>query len=429
MNSFISNTPKIGVRPAQYRDLEVIEAMACESSVWERSSGLAPLEKRVRQVRQWYGPLKFLSLFPNPFQHHFTVYVAEAEQTGSRNHKQLGFIQISPFNKTRSTWRVERVSILPHEPQSEHAIDSLAVGSQLLRSCFEKIWEARTWLLEVDINEKDALALYRHNGFQPLAQMTYWSLSPELLEELAQHQPDLPNLLPISNADAQLLYQLDCVSMPPLLRQVFDRHIQDFKSSFFNGIFSRFNHWCSRIETSGGYVFEPQRKAAIGYYKLILHKDGSRPHQAQLTVHPAYTWLYPQLLAKMAQNIKNIPPQSLELVSADYQHEREEFFEKLGAQRIGHALLMSRSVWHKLKEIKPEGLQLSEVLQSLQPVPRTPIPSRISWLKLPFQSSGSTLNSSDSFDSKNGANSFNSASENGHKNSDFLEKSDNVNPE
>jgi len=44
---------------------------------------------------------------------------------------------------------------------------------------------------------------------------------------------------------------------------------------------------------------------------------------------------------------------------------------------------MSRSVWHKLREAKPvslEGLQLSEMLQGLKPA-RTPIPSRITWLK------------------------------------------------
>lgn len=42
---------------------------------------------------------------------------------------------------------------------------------------------------------------------------------------------------------------------------------------------------------------------------------------------------------------------------------------------------MSRSVWHKVRESKLslEGLQLSDVLQSLQPA-RKPIPSRISWL-------------------------------------------------
>ncbi len=76
-------------------------------------------------------------------------------------------------------------------------------------------------MLEVNVNEKNHLALYRENGFQPLAQMTYWQIPAKLISQLAQQDPDLPNFLPVSNADAPLLYQLDCVSMPPLLRQVF----------------------------------------------------------------------------------------------------------------------------------------------------------------------------------------------------------------
>jgi hypothetical protein len=256
-----------------------------------------------------------------------------------------------------------------------------------LRYCFETIWEARTWLLEVNINAKETLALYRQHGFQPLAQMTYWSLSPELLAQLAQHQPHLPHLLPISNADAQLLYQLDCVSMPPLLRQVFDRHIHDFKTSFLLSLMAKIQQWCSQQEIASGYVFEPQRKAAIGCFKLRLNKDGSRPHQAELTVHPAYTWLYPELLSQMAKLAGQLPPQSLTVASADYQHEREEYLETIGAQRSEHTLLMSRSVWHKLREAKPEARPLSEVLQGLQPIPRTPIPSRFSWWQWPAGSS------------------------------------------
>jgi hypothetical protein len=52
---------------------------------------------------------------------------------------------------------------------------------------------------------------------------------------------------------------------------------------------------------------------------------------------------------------------------------------------------MSRSVWHKLKETKPERIQLSEVLQGLQPVPRTPIPSRISWFQNSLESDESKV--------------------------------------
>jgi hypothetical protein len=83
----------------------------------------------------------------------------------------------------------------------------------------------------------------------------------------------------------------------------------------------------------------------------------------------------------MARIVQDSPEQSLQLDSADYQPEREEFLEQLGAEQIEHTLLMSRSVWHKLREAKPvslEGLQWSEVLQGLQRA-RTPIPSRMSW--------------------------------------------------
>ena len=66
------------------------------------------------------------------------------------------------------------------------------VGSRLLRHCFEAVWEARTWMLEVNVTHKTALALYRFNGFQPLAQITYWSSMPEQIQQLAQRDPDLP---------------------------------------------------------------------------------------------------------------------------------------------------------------------------------------------------------------------------------------------
>ena len=139
--------------------------------------------------------------------------------------------------------------------------------------------------------------------------------------------------------------------------------------------------WLEHTNTASGYVFEPQRKAAIAYFKLELCKDGSRSHRAKLTVNPAYTWLYPQLIAQMAQVVQEFAPQSLELASADYQSEREEYLEQIGASRLEHTLLMSRSVWHKIKETKPlEGLQLSEVLKGFKPA-RTPVPSRISLLK------------------------------------------------
>ncbi|MGE5659436.1 MAG: GNAT family N-acetyltransferase [Actinomycetota bacterium] len=373
MNPFLSQNPnQVVIRPLQYRDLDAIAQLNVQEPEPEELSDAnyhLDLSKQWQHIRRWYGLLKFLSLFPNPCQYLLRAYVADEAGT------VRGAIQISPFNRTRSTWRINRV-----------AVDALArskgTGSQLLRHCFEAIWEARTWVLEVNVNDKSTLALYRQNGFQPLAQMTYWAIAPELLQELAGATPDLPNLLPVSNADAQLLYQLDTVSMPPLVRQVFDRHISDFKTSFASALVEGIKQWLGHTEVVSGYVFEPQRKAAIGYFQVQLSRNGSQPHAAQLTVHPAYTWLYPELLSQMARLAQDFPPQTLHLASADYQPEREAYLEQVGAQRIDHTLLMSRSVWHKLRESKSvslEGLQLSEVLQSFQPA-RKPVPGRMSWL-------------------------------------------------
>lgn len=365
-------TPKsIEIRPIQYRDLDIIESLLQANAFTAKSpSDELDLAAHLDRIRQCYGLLKVLSWFPNPYQNLLRAYVAQCDRN------LLGAIQVSPANRTATTWRVDRAIADP-------AAGSQDTGTALLRHCLEAIWEARTWIVEVEVSDNAAMSLYRQNGFQPLAQTTYWEIEPELLACLGQREPDLPNLMPVSNSDAQLLYQLDTVSMPPLVRQVFDRHISDFKTSLFGSVLSGVKQWFSKMETVSGYVFEPQRKAAIGYFQICLSRDGNFHHEAQLTVHPAYTWLYPELLAQMARIAQQLPPQSLRLASTDYQPEREEYLTSLGAQPIAHTLLMSRSVWHKLREVKQtalEGLQLSDVLGGLQPS-RKPVPGRMMWLQ------------------------------------------------
>ncbi len=369
MSSLLTRNFSIVIRPVQYRDLEGIERLAQDSFAAKTEKKAASIMRQMQWLRRWYGLLKFLSWFPNPLQHAFCGYVAE------QGRMLLGMIQVSPFNRARSTWRVERVML-------DGTADKQAIGSQLLRHCFESILEARTWILEVNINDTEALALYRQNGFQRLAEITYWEIKPELLAELARAQPDLPNLLPVSNADAQLLYQLDTASMPPLIRQVFDRQTQDFKTSLFAALVDAVKQWITKTEVVSGYVFEPQRKAAIGYFQISLDRKGEQAHAATLTVHPAYTWLYPELITQLARIAQDFPQQPLQLVSADYQPEGEEYLEQIGASRIEHTLIMSRSVWHKVREsrfVSLEGIQLPEVLQGLQPA-RKPIPGGMSWV-------------------------------------------------
>ncbi len=370
MTSVLPPETTVITRPVQYRDLEAVEhlfAKGLDPDCYSRSVGSG---RSLQRVRRWYNPLRLLGLFPADWFHHlFRTYVAEQDS------QVRGVVQISPFNCSGTTWRVDRVAVDP-------LASAQGIGSHLLRSCFETILEARTWLLEVNVNNTETLSLYRQTGFQPLAQMTYWAIAAEQLQDLAGREPDLPNLLPVSNADATLLYQLDTAAMPPLVRQVFDRRDRDFKTGLLQSLIEGVQQQLSHTEVVSGYVFEPQRKAAIGYFRVRLYQDGTQPHVAQLTVHPAYTWLYPELLTQMARLTQNFPAQVLRLASSDFQPEREEYLEQVGAERVEHTLLMSRSVFHKLRESKPvflEGLQLSDVLQGFQPN-RKPVPGRISLL-------------------------------------------------
>jgi hypothetical protein len=367
------------VRPLQYRDIEAIASL-CQRSATPDSAVQTQIEHLLRQMNRWYAPFQFLNIIPTPTFTDRALLVAECEQ------QLRGVISVSPFNRTRSTWHVEWVSIDDRAATPAQVTGKNDIGTQLLRYCFEHIVQASTWVLEVDVNDNSALALYRQNGFQPLAHLTYWEIAPELLQELALREPDLPNLLPVRNTDAQLIYQLDTVSMPPLLRQVFDKQIHDFKTNIAQTMVGKFTGWIQQKQSVSNYVFETQRKAAIGYYHLSLNHDrqllgdeNQQPHRAELTVHPAYTWLYPELMAQLARSCQDLPSQPLQLVSADYQPEREEYFQQIGAVRVKHSLLMSRSVWHKLREAKHlslENLQLAEMLQSLQPS-RQPLPNRL----------------------------------------------------
>ena len=389
------STDALIIRPIHLRDLDRVQVEGA-TEVASHATEAPEIDEYIQQLRRWYGPIKALTLFPNPLQHLFSAFVAEASG------QLQGMIQVSPFNQTLSTWKIDRMLVnLARGAQEAQRGDEddaqrdgkihlgMDVGSHLLRHCFENVREAQYWISETDVNDTFGLSLYRHNGFQPLARATYWSIQPEQLATLAERDPALPNLLPVNNADAQLIYQLETVSVPPLVRQVLDYQIQDFKLTVTDKLTRRVTQWTGKEETVVAYVFEPQRKTAIGYFKIKLCRDGSRPHSAKMTVHPAYTWLYPELMAQMAGVVQKFPSQPMHLMSLDYQTEREEYLKRIGALEIEHTLVMSRSVWHKVREAKSasalEGLKLPGGLAGLQPT-GTPLPGRFSWHGLALDS-------------------------------------------
>lgn len=356
--------PDFLIRAVQYRDMDIAQPLlvdACRSG-WTSTLLAEPGSPQSLQHQPW----QVQNLLPGPFQSAIKTLVA------TQSNRVQGVIQVAPTNRAQTTWKINALGAL----ETQSFID---LGTELLRHCLQSIYEAHTWLAEIDVNRTDYLALYRSNGFQPLAHATHWSITSSQLTQLAQTDPQLPALISINNADAALLYQLDTVAMPPFVRQVLDRRVQDFTQPLLQGIWDRFQQTLTRRQILNGYLFEPQRKVAMGCFEICLSLDGAMPHIGQMTVHPAYTWLYPKLLSHMAVLTQSVPPAPLHLTSTDYQSEREEYLQQVQAERVGHSLMMSRSVWHKLRETHrhaSETFPLAEVLQGLQPN-HTPIPGRM----------------------------------------------------
>ncbi|MFG6106718.1 N-acetyltransferase [Leptothoe sp. EHU-05/26/07-4] len=366
----VNSSDSIAVRPVHFRDSEKLMPNGGSEVV---TCGAFTKNQPVLDSGHLFGKEAWqrLSRLVNPLQPKTITFAAGCK------HTTQGVIQVSPFNSTRSTWRIDQVMV---KASSDEVLTlNLDLASLLLRHCFETIVEAHTWISETSIQDKFGLALYRQNGFQPLAYVTYWSIDAEQITSLAENEPDLPNLLPVSNADAQLIYHLETASMPPQLRQVFDHQIQDFRTRSIAGVRAQVQRWLGQSESVSAYVFEPQRKAAIGYFSLRLSQDTEQPNRAKLTVHPAYTWLYPELMAQMAQVLQGASNQTLQLASLDYQPERESYLREIEATEVGHTVMMSRSVWHKVRESKAVSIEgLQDVLQGLQPSGKA-IPSRFFW--------------------------------------------------
>jgi len=347
------------IRRVQFLDLDSLSALCAA----QPENGGLSLEK----IRDWFGPVALLNHFPNRYQHLFEVFVAQVEG------KVVGMIQVAPVNVTHTTWRIERLVVHPTFAEP-HPISLLLLGT-----VFEYYRSSRTWVLESDIHDKDALAVFREKGFQSLAEQSYWQLNPEIL---AQQEPTTAiQLRPVSNADAALLCELDTATMPPIVRNVYNRHIDDFRSNFLQRAGDAIGLQLAHQERVFSYVYEPQRRVAIGAFDLYLQqlpRPLAEPHRVNLWVHPAYTWLYAPLMQTLAQILRHYPQRALEIVSADYQPEREAYFASLGAEVTRRTLLMSRSVWHKVRESRNplEHLLIPEMLPQWQPL-RNPLPNRL----------------------------------------------------
>ncbi|MEC4853515.1 MAG: GNAT family N-acetyltransferase, partial [Jaaginema sp. PMC 1079.18] len=75
MTAPVSPDSKLTFRACQYRDLEALEALAAKTCEIEPNTCSIALNQKLQTARHWYGLLKLLSWFPNPYQYYFCGFV------------------------------------------------------------------------------------------------------------------------------------------------------------------------------------------------------------------------------------------------------------------------------------------------------------------------------------------------------------------
>ncbi|MEM9151657.1 MAG: hypothetical protein AAGB19_14545, partial [Cyanobacteria bacterium P01_F01_bin.3] len=99
-----SSNADIYIRSIHLRDLDNLK-VAGATEVASCATDTPDIDDYIQQMRRWYGPLKVLTLFPNPLQHMFSAFVAEA------GGYLQGMIHVTPFNQTLSTWKIDRMLV------------------------------------------------------------------------------------------------------------------------------------------------------------------------------------------------------------------------------------------------------------------------------------------------------------------------------
>ena len=163
------STSELQIRGVQYRDFEAAHTLLRSVEDWSSHSTLLSLPGKTQTLR--HSPAQNLSLFPR--RSLIRTY------TALRQGDVLGVIQVGPCNKAQTTWKIHAIAVQP-----EHSFCD--IGTALIRHCLESVYEAHTWLVELDVNHNDLIGIYRSNGFQPIAHATQWSIESADLATLAR---------------------------------------------------------------------------------------------------------------------------------------------------------------------------------------------------------------------------------------------------
>jgi len=336
------------VRPARKRDFAGIKQIFELAFTEEYQRREVNIVHRIEKLESLYPFVKVLSLFPNPYQHVFTVHVLEDGD------KIAAMAQVSPRNQNKSRWHIDNIAVHP-----DFRGRGLAQG--ILNGVFDYYSQrgALRFTLEVDVANAPAIKLYEKLGFRRYSTLTYSKLSAKKLAKFKGPE-DLvvPEGLRERRAgDTAPIWELYQDAIPPYIRVVEDRSEQDVALTPIQ----QGAEWLKKsLKRSQALhlVVEDSRKRLVASLDLFAQLR-SLPHVIQMTVHPGHGHLAEPLLKYALHQLATVSLNPVLIGCYECQRAKQDAIQAVGFKKLTADFLMVRDTLEKLE--LPTG---QEALQS-----------------------------------------------------------------
>lgn len=320
------------VRLAKKRDFEGIKSIFEVAFTDEYAQREVDIVQRIEKIESFYPLVKALSLFPNPYQHVFTVHVAEDSD------KIAGLCQMSPRNQNQTRWHIDNIAVHPD-------FRGQGMAQQLLNACFEYYNErgAMRYTLEVDTQNAPAIKLYEKLGFRRYSTLHYSKMPPK---RLAKYKDMETVSVPVGMRarkleDTEALLNLYKESIPPHIRVVEDRSAGDFNLGALQQGAEWLKKAMKRSETFHFVVEDTERNCLVASLDIFAQMR-ALPHVFQLTVHPSREELAEQLITFALNHVANISINPVLIGSFESQRAKRDAIKEAGFKRLTADFLLVR---------------------------------------------------------------------------------------
>jgi ribosomal protein S18 acetylase RimI-like enzyme len=325
------------VRPARKRDFAGIKQIFELAFTEEYQQREVNIVDRIEKIESFYPLVRALSLFPNPYQHVFTVHVLEDEG------QIAAMAQLSPRNQNQSRWHIDNIAVHPD-------FRGRGLAQAILNGVFDYYRErgALRFTLEVDLANTPAIKLYEKLGFRRYSTLTYFKLMPK---RLAKYKEPEESVLPEGlrerrPADTKPIWELYQDAIPPYIRVVEDRSPQDVALSPLQ-LGAEWLKKSLKRSQALHLVVEDSHNRIVASLDLFAQLR-SLPHVIQMTVHPGHGHLAEPLLKYALNQLASVSLNPVLIGCYECQRAKQDGIKSLGFKKLTADFLMVRDTLETL---------------------------------------------------------------------------------